>query len=412
MGIKNVFDVSVDIKRSMTIRTPVVTMGDTICFNVSIYDDGKVYDITNATQFMIFSKRQDGQVIAKTGTLVSPNKIKFDLGTSETSIAGVVHATIQIYDSDGRVSTFPFYYHVAHDPSNDYVMSSNEVSALQNILNQVSSSLSEFKLMGDYNLSTSYKKYNIVTFNGSSYMAKQDTQGNPPTDTRYWQLLAQKGTDGGGSGSGSTFSPNVKVNNVSPDQNGNITLTASDVGAETPLGSQAKANQAEANAKAYTDSKVSTITYPVSSVNGKTGNVSLVASDVGAVDTSVYNNHIADYVKHPAYAAASGSANTYTVTLNPAPTSYVEGMAVVVKINVDNTGASTINVNALGSVPIKRSDGTDVQAGTLKANSIYTLRYNGINFILQGEGSGPSSSGMSNTDKQNFVTYINNVYDM
>jgi hypothetical protein len=96
--------------------------------------------------------------------------------------------------------------------------------------------------------------------------------------------------------------------------------------------------------------------------------------------------HSADYVKHPGYGVATGSANAYAVTLNPAPTSYVEGMAISVKINVDNTGASTINVNGLGAKAIKKPNGNDVSAGNLKAGSIYTLRYNGTNFILQGEG--------------------------
>ena len=61
-------------------------------------------------------------------------------------------------------------------------------------------------------------------------------------------------------------------------------------------------------------------------------------------------------------------------------------MAIAVKINVDNTGASTINVNGLGEKTIKKPNGNDVSAGNLKAGSIYTLRYNGTNFILQGEG--------------------------
>jgi hypothetical protein len=93
-----------------------------------------------------------------------------------------------------------------------------------------------------------------------------------------------------------------------------------------------------------------------------------------------------DYIRQPGYAAATGTANAYAVTLNPAPTAYVEGMAVAVKINVDNTGAATINVNGLGAKPIKKPNGSDVSAGNLKAGSVYTLRYNGTNFILQGEG--------------------------
>ena len=60
-----------------------------------------------------------------------------------------------------------------------------------------------------------------------------------------------------------------------------------------------------------------------------------------------FTAHKADYTLQVPYAEASGSANTYVVTLNPAPTSLVNGMAIAVKINVDSTGASTINVNNL-----------------------------------------------------------------
>lgn len=86
------------------------------------------------------------------------------------------------------------------------------------------------------------------------------------------------------------------------------------------------------------------------------------------------------------YVPSTGSANAYVVTVVGAST-YTEGMALAVKINISNTGASTINVNGLGAKVIKDSKGQDLKAGTLTANSIYTLRYNGTNFILQGEGS-------------------------
>lgn len=94
------------------------------------------------------------------------------------------------------------------------------------------------------------------------------------------------------------------------------------------------------------------------------------------------NEHQADETQHVPYAVASGSANTYAVTLSPTPTSLVAGMALAVKINVDSTGASTININGLGAKGIKKANGTDVT--NLKANGIYTLRYDGTNFTLQG----------------------------
>lgn len=92
------------------------------------------------------------------------------------------------------------------------------------------------------------------------------------------------------------------------------------------------------------------------------------------------------YDRAPAYAAASGSANAYAITLDPAPTSYYEGMCVAVKINVENTGLSTININGLGAKSITKPNGKAIIAGNLKAGSIYTMRYTGTNFVLQGDG--------------------------
>jgi hypothetical protein len=135
MAIQNVFDINVDLKQPTVIKTPIITKSDTVVFNIHVYDDGKVFDVSSAEQFSIFSKRPDGQVIGKSGTVSGQNTIQFPLGTSETSVPGIVSATIQIYDANGRVSTFPFYYQVLDDPSVNYVQSSTEVTLLQSLIN-------------------------------------------------------------------------------------------------------------------------------------------------------------------------------------------------------------------------------------------------------------------------------------
>ena len=56
---------------------------------------------------------------------------------------------------------------------------------------------------GNYSASTSYIKDDVVVFNGSSYIAKGNTTGNAPTNTTYWGLLAQKGSDGSDGANGS-----------------------------------------------------------------------------------------------------------------------------------------------------------------------------------------------------------------
>ena len=42
---------------------------------------------------------------------------------------------------------------------------------------------------GDYNASTTYQKLNVVYYNNRSYVCKQTSTGNAPTNTTYWQAL-------------------------------------------------------------------------------------------------------------------------------------------------------------------------------------------------------------------------------
>ena len=46
---------------------------------------------------------------------------------------------------------------------------------------------------GDYDPNTTYEMLDIVSYNGSSYIAKGTTTGNLPTNTTYWQLSAYGG---------------------------------------------------------------------------------------------------------------------------------------------------------------------------------------------------------------------------
>lgn len=102
-----------------------------------------------------------------------------------------------------------------------------------------------------------------------------------------------------------------------------------------------------------------------------------------------------DYTKLVPYAGVTtGTANTYAIS-TPTITALTAGMAVSVKFNIDSTGASTLNWNGKGAKGIKKANGTD--ATNLKASGIYTLRYDGTNFILQGEGGEYGTAGAGQT---------------
>ncbi|ANS73715.1 hypothetical protein AWM70_03275 [Paenibacillus yonginensis] len=121
---------------------------------------------------------------------------------------------------------------------------------------------------------------------------------------------------------------------------------------------------------------------PEGAINGAV----LAEGSIPSNRVSGFDAHLADSVSHVHYGPDTGTANAKVVTLNPAPVAYVEGLAVSFKNAVQNTGAVTINVNGLGTKSILKSNGSALSSGNLKVNSIYTLRYNGTVFILQGEG--------------------------
>ena len=67
---------------------------------------------------------------------------------------------------------------------------------------------------GAYSSSTQYEKNDVVTYQGSSYVSLQNTQGNAPTNTTYWQLLASKGDTGATGETGQTGATGNGISSV------------------------------------------------------------------------------------------------------------------------------------------------------------------------------------------------------
>lgn len=84
------------------------------------------------------------------------------------------------------------------------------------------------------------------------------------------------------------------------------------------------------------------------------------------------------------YLDSSGAANTITVTVpSPSTFTYTTGVQLLVKIANTNTGATTINVNSLGSVQVRTSSLSALSSGQLVAGGVYPLFYDGTYFQLQ-----------------------------
>ncbi|WP_290944270.1 hypothetical protein [Hyphomonas sp.] len=54
----------------------------------------------------------------------------------------------------------------------------------------------KIKWLGAYSGGTAYTPDDAVSYNGSSYICKLASTNNVPTNTTYWDVLSQKGTDG------------------------------------------------------------------------------------------------------------------------------------------------------------------------------------------------------------------------
>jgi hypothetical protein len=82
------------------------------------------------------------------------------------------------------------------------------------------------------------------------------------------------------------------------------------------------------------------------------------------------------------YANDAGEANAYEISLVPAITSNIPGMPIFFKAANANTGASTLDVNGIGAVAIKKYVGSALTEGDIAAGQIVEVVYDGTNFQI------------------------------
>ena len=83
---------------------------------------------------------------------------------------------------------------------------------------------------------------------------------------------------------------------------------------------------------------------------------------------------------------AGGSADVYTASPSPLITAYATGSRYIIKIQADNTGASTLNISGVGAKNIKKYNGAgvkvDVEAGDLQQDQYYDIFYDGTDIVV------------------------------
>jgi hypothetical protein len=99
-------------------------------------------------------------------------------------------------------------------------------------------------------------------------------------------------------------------------------------------------------------------------------------------------------------ASGSGSGSAYTCSMSPTLSSYTDGMILHWVPDVAGAGGpTTLNIDAVGAVPLKLQDGaTNPSASTLIAASLYEIWYDGLSFrLVSGGGSSGSGGGTGPT---------------
>ncbi len=82
------------------------------------------------------------------------------------------------------------------------------------------------------------------------------------------------------------------------------------------------------------------------------------------------------------YGASVVGTDSYAITVDPVP-AYTNGIRFRFKADVANTGACTLDVNALGAITIKKAHDVDLATGDIEANQIVEVVYNSTGPVFE-----------------------------
>lgn len=94
------------------------------------------------------------------------------------------------------------------------------------------------------------------------------------------------------------------------------------------------------------------------------------------------------------YGVATGTGDAIAVALFPPLLAYEQGTSIEFQASAPNTGPATLDVDAIGPIALKKSDGSavvDLAGNDIIAGSIYRATKNGTEFILHNPSSAPST---------------------
>lgn len=107
------------------------------------------------------------------------------------------------------------------------------------------------------------------------------------------------------------------------------------------------------------------------------------------------------------FAADAEASDTYVITLTPAPDAYATGQRFTFTANTANTGAATLNVNALGAKTIKKHNDQDLENNDIESGSVVEVVYDGTNMQMVT----PTATQMSSANSSTLTAGTSSVAD-
>lgn len=91
---------------------------------------------------------------------------------------------------------------------------------------------------------------------------------------------------------------------------------------------------------------------------------------------------VSNIQQQASYLADVGAADAYEVSFANTPDGYTDGLLVIFKAANTNTGASTLDVNGMGPIPLKKDVSIALSSGDITSGKIVCAIYDGTNFQI------------------------------
>lgn len=107
----------------------------------------------------------------------------------------------------------------------------------------------------------------------------------------------------------------------------------------------------------------------------------ILPSELGASVRAVMGAVKRSHSRSNVMVTSTGTGNAYAIAYSVGPAAYVKGEVFRFFAHVTNTGAATLNINALGTRALLRADGSAVAPGEIVAGQVVSVAYDGVNFL-------------------------------